>query len=100
MMRLRLLCRYMFGQLCVDEPDELEELPGLVDVDGDALADGEALAAFATAYVLSPAPKASAPASITLAIRLCAQSAICFSPPSVMVDHTCGQHGRRLLSKP
>ena len=78
-MRVRLLCRYMFGQLCVvpDEPDDPDELPGLVDVDGDALADGEALAALATAYVLSPAPKASAPASITLAIRLCAQSAIC-----------------------
>ena len=40
----------MFGQLCVesDEPDE-PGLPGLVEVEGDALADGEALAACATA---------------------------------------------------
>jgi hypothetical protein len=34
----------MFGQLCV-EPDDPDELSGLAEVDGDALAEGEALAA-------------------------------------------------------
>jgi hypothetical protein len=68
----------MFGQLCV-EPDDPDELPGLAEVDGDALADGEALAAWTTAKVLRPPPNARAPAITTLAIRLCAHAVIAFT---------------------
>jgi hypothetical protein len=62
----------MFGQLCVVEDPDEPELPGLADVDGDALADGEALAAFATAKVPNPPAMARLPAIISLAILFCA----------------------------
>ena len=76
---------YMFGQLCV-EPDEL---PGLVEVDGDALvpgdalADGDAVAACAIAKVPRPLPSARPNAIIPFAIgpRAHARFLIVFSPP-------------------
>jgi hypothetical protein len=67
----------MFGQLCVvedpEDPDD-PELPGVVDVDGEALVEGEALAACATANVPKPPPMARAPAIISLATLLCTHS--------------------------
>ena len=59
---------YMFGQLCV-VPDESDELPGLADVDGDALADGLAVAACATAKVPRPPLNARLTAITVFAIR-------------------------------
>src|SRR5437870_7079797 len=64
----------MFGQLCV-APDELpDELPGLAEVDGDALAEGDALAACATANVPKPPLNARPAAITTLAVRLLAHA--------------------------
>src|SRR5881396_1997945 len=73
---------YMFGQLCV-VPDDPDELPGLADVDGDALAEGLAVAACATAKVPNPPPNARLTAITVLAIRPRADTRflIASSPP-------------------
>ena len=84
---------YMFGQLCV-VPDEPDELPGLADVDGDALADGLAVAACATAKVPRPPLNARLTAITTFAIRprVHARLFTSSSPPcgDWMADHQQG----------
>ncbi len=67
------------GQVCV----VLDELPGLAEVDGDALADGEAVAAWAAANVPNP-PASARPMAITAfatRLRFHARFGISSSPP-------------------
>ena len=87
----------MFGQLWV-APDEL---PGLVDVDGEVLGAGEALAAWATAKVPSPLVKARPRAMAAFATGPRGSSSlIAFSPPGgVFTARRQGEHVPGRLSK-